>query len=265
MADIIVSEQQIAFYQEHGYIQFLNVLSAGELVRLRRDLEEALIDRAKSGIEIAGQNPEYDKVFYQRVNLWLDHAGLRAYTFHPTLARIACQLTRSKAIRLFHDHALIKRPGDSIPSPWHQDFPYWPMHQPGALSCWMALDDVNEANGCLQFIPRSHHWGKLPPVDLVSPQALREVVPDPQTKDFTPVAMPMPAGSCTFHDGLTFHYAGPNTSDKPRRAIATIYHPDGTLYTGVGHPVTDGLGLKADKPIAGERFPILYPAGATSV
>ncbi|MFX9416229.1 phytanoyl-CoA dioxygenase family protein, partial [Acinetobacter baumannii] len=68
-------------------------------------------------------------------------------------ANLAKQLTGFAGIRLFHDHALLKMPGDSKPTPWHQDRPYWPMIDNGkplqALSIWIALDDVDENNGCM--------------------------------------------------------------------------------------------------------------------
>ncbi|WP_442956048.1 phytanoyl-CoA dioxygenase family protein [Paenibacillus sp. MMO-177] len=63
-------------------------------------------------------------------------------------------MSGASGLRLFHDHALLKMPQDSKPTPWHQDLPYWPMNEPGALSIWIALDDVDEHNGC-SSIPRT--------------------------------------------------------------------------------------------------------------
>ena len=134
-------------------------------------------------------------------------------------------------------------PGDSKASPWHQDLPYWPMNEARALSCWMALDDVDECNGCMQFVPRSHTWGKFEPINLVNAQSLFDLVPDRDSKDFMPQVMRMPAGSCTFHHGLTFHYASSNQTGEPRRAMITIYMPEGITYNGRRHIVTDGLDL----------------------
>jgi ectoine hydroxylase-related dioxygenase (phytanoyl-CoA dioxygenase family) len=70
----------------------------------------------------------------------------------------------------------------------------------------------------------------------------------------------MPAGSCTFHNGLTFHYAGPNTTNRPRRAMITIYMPDGTHFNGADHVVTRDLDLRVGDVLAGERFPVLAEA-----
>jgi ectoine hydroxylase-related dioxygenase (phytanoyl-CoA dioxygenase family) len=71
----------------------------------------------------------------------------------------------------------------------------------------------------------------------------------------------MPAGSCTFHNGLTFHYAGPNTTDRPRRAMITIYMPDGVHFSGADHVVTQDLDLRVGDVLAGERFLVLAEAG----
>ena len=255
-----LTEDQVAFYRENGFVQLFDVPTPEELEQARAALEDANRLSLDPTHHTSKLNPEYEKVFVQKVNLWLVHDGMRAYTLSPKLADIARRLSGFSAVRLWHDHALIKMPGDSKETAWHQDLPYWPMNEPGALSCWMALDDVDVANGCMQFVPKSHTWGIFEPIRLVDAQDLFGLVPEPETKDFTPFIARMPAGSCTFHDGRTFHYAGPNTTDRPRRAIVTIYMADGTTYSGKPHVVTDGLGLTPGQPLDHEAFPVLARA-----
>lgn len=260
MADTdLVTEEQVHFYQENGYVQLHNVLTGEELEQVReavRVIFEAKIDAAH---DMSGRNPEYDKVFAQRINLWELHEGIRRHTFNPKLAQMARRLSCAPWVRLWHDQTLIKNPGDSKPSAWHQDWPYWPMRETGALSCWVALDDVDEANGCMAFVPKSHYLGALPPINLATPEGLFNLVPGDAGGRLATKAIfqPMKAGSCTFHNGLTFHYAGPNTTDRPRRAIITAYTPGDVHYTGAKHPITDPLGLKLGDVLAGDRFPIL--------
>jgi len=169
-------------------------------------------------------------------------------------------LARAKAVRLWHDHALIKPHVDSRPSPWHQDLPYWPHAEARSLSCWLALDDVDETNGCMRFVPKSHTWGRLEPINLVNPQDIFALVPEPEGKEFTPVSVPLRAGSCTFHHSLTFHSAPPNRGSAPRRAMIVIYMADGTHYSGRPHCVTDPLRLEAGAELNGALFPVLAPA-----
>ena len=256
MDEYPISDEQVRFYGENGYIQLHNVLSPAEVEEARAHLAEAMSMQLAGGLDRTGRS-EYDRVFLQKVNLWRDHEGIRELVCHPRLAGIARRLTGAERIRLWHDHALIKPHTDSKPSPWHQDLPYWPMNETGALSCWLALDDVDETNGCMRFVPQSHRWGKLEPINLVNPQDIFSLVPEPERKDFTPVSMPMGAGSCTFHNGLTFHSAPPNRGTAPRRALIIIYMADGVTFSGKPHCVTEDLGLAPGAPLAGERFPVL--------
>ncbi|MCD9026128.1 phytanoyl-CoA dioxygenase family protein [Cohnella sp. NL03-T5] len=125
------------------------------------------------------------------------------------------------------------------------------------MSIWIALDDVNEQNGCMAFVPKPHKLGKLTSIDLANPTNLFDYVEGGQLDDQKPVIVPLKAGSCTFHNGLTFHYAHANVTDCPRRTLAIIYMPDGITYSGAAHTVTDGNGLEKDQPIKGPLFPLL--------
>jgi ectoine hydroxylase-related dioxygenase (phytanoyl-CoA dioxygenase family) len=115
----------------------------------------------------------------------------------------------------------------------------------------------------MAFVPGSHTFGRLEPIRLTDPQDLFSLVPDEARagRELKGVFQPLPAGSFTFHNGLTFHYAGPNTTDRPRRAMITIYMPDGTHFNGADHVVTQDLDLRVGDVLAGERFPVLAAAG----
>jgi len=257
--EYLITEEQVRFYQENGYVQLHDVLTPAELEGARAAITAAMDRPLDQGHDMSGRNADYDKVFVQKINLWQIDEGIRRYTFNPTLAEIARALTRATHVRLWHDQALFKKPGDSKASPWHQDWPYWPMRETGALSCWMALDDVDEANGCMAFVPGSQWFGALEPIRLDNPQDLFGLVPADARDgaDLRGLFQPMKAGSCTFHNGLTFHYAGPNTTERPRRAMITIYMPGDVHFTGAEHPITQGLGLRAGDALTGERFPVL--------
>jgi len=133
------------------------------------------------------------------------------------------------------------------------------MKENGALSIWIALDDVDESNGCMAFIPKSRNFGRVADIDLTRPKDIFKALKAGQKVEALKI-MRMPAGSVTFHDGLTFHYAHPNTSNHTRHALAIIYMPDGMIYTGKKHMVTDGLGLNIGDELAGEQFPVLAKA-----
>jgi len=120
----------------------------------------------------------------------------------------------------------------------------------------MALDDVTVKNGCMSFIPGSQKLGPRDPIDLgnATEETLLEMFPLDERKRFSPVAVEMKAGSCTFHDGLTFHYAGPNVTESPRRAMVTIFMPGGTTYKKLEHLIGDRAGLSEGRNFTARCF-----------
>ena len=146
-ADCPTTPEDIAQYQKRGFISYPNFFTPEDLRELADALDHAVeINRARiKGAENAGRGrPEYELVFNQMVNLWTDYAGARKIALNKRLAESARRLSQTEKIRIYHDHALIKPPGvKSRETNWHQDFPYWSgMDRPGALSAWIAIDDV---------------------------------------------------------------------------------------------------------------------------
>ena len=150
--------------------------------------------------------------------------------------------------------AILKEPREGAKTPWHQDAVYWPHAQrKDQITIWVALRDATTQNGCMSFVPGTHAAGVAEYINLAEPKNIFDSAP--QFKGVKPQTCELRAGSCTFHNGLTFHYAGPNKSDGMREAFAIIYMPDGTRYDGKKHVVTDPLGLREGDALDGEMFP----------
>ena len=145
MTDILTQSQK-KFYDENGFVHIEHALTDEEIAEMSEYLEEAMTQESANSIATSAETGSYFKVLNQKVNLWRDHGGMSRYSFHPKLARMAMELSDASGIRVFHDHGLWKMPQDSKPTAWHQDFPYWPMEQSGALSVWIPMHDVDEHN-----------------------------------------------------------------------------------------------------------------------
>lgn len=112
-------------------------------------------------------------------------------------------------------------------TPWHQDEAYWePDLSYVAVGTWVPLDDTDEANGCMCFVPGSHrgpvrshrHIGDDPAVHGLYADDL-----DPERDLDGWVAVPLRAGGATFHHPRTLHRTGPNATDRQRRAVAVEF------------------------------------------
>lgn len=261
--DCPTSREDIDQYQEKGFIRYPKFFSPEEIEELREALDHAVeINRARiKGQKNDGRSSEeYELVFNQMVNLWTDYAGARKIALHKRLAESARRLSQANQIRIYHDHALIKPPGNkSRETNWHQDFPYWTgMDRPGALSAWIAADDVCIKNGCMHFVPGSHKFGKQEGIKLgVQGESIVEKMKERGHEVPEPEAIELPAGGVTFHHGCNFHYAGPNLSDKPRRAFAIIFIPDYVLFTGKNDAAGAVDEMEPGKPWDHPLHPIL--------
>jgi len=119
------------------------------------------------------------------------------------------------------DQIFMKPPRFGTPKAYHQDNGYF-LCDPGdeVITAWIALDDVDEENGCLRYIDGSHREGVLPHVPI--PEAEHDLAPDAALID---LSRESPAcvkkGGVVFHHSETLHSSRRNTSDRWRRAYAT--------------------------------------------
>jgi hypothetical protein len=114
---------------------------------------------------------------------------------------------------------------------------------PRLCSFWIALDHVDEENGCLRYRPYSHMRGLLPhrpggPLGFSQQLSvdsdemrLSEFHPGPRENnrqrhraDPAEVSLSLAPGDCVLHDGCTVHRADANqSSTRHRRALGVVY------------------------------------------
>jgi ectoine hydroxylase-related dioxygenase (phytanoyl-CoA dioxygenase family) len=154
-------------------------------------------------------------------------------------AEIASEFFGRVATRRSFDMLIDKPAGHRHETPWHQDLAYaqrptapagyFEDHQ--TLQFWIALDDADVENGCMQFIPGQHREPLLEhrvvsgdPDD--EGRLLGLVDPAAQLDLSAAVVGAIPAGGCTVHLPTTPHYTGPNrTADRRRRAYIVNIGP----------------------------------------
>jgi len=131
------------------------------------------------------------------------------------------------------DMLIYKEPGQLTETPWHQDFSYSQMPYAAAgcavpvdevVQFWLALDDVDQENGCMHFVPGAHrrplleHYVASGEPDY-SQRLLAIREPDAALELERAVACPLRAGGATVHNYGTPHFtSGNRTPDRPRRA-----------------------------------------------
>jgi hypothetical protein len=264
-----LSEEQVAFYREKGYVSGIPILSERQVDLLREQLQD-LYDPNYLGNSLfheyhTNESTDPARILFHALGAWRIKPGFHDVLWHPGFTVPASQLLGG-AVRFWHDQLFCKPANHGGVVAWHQDYSYWTRTQPmNHLTCWIALDDSTRANGCLHYVPGSHRWPLLPITGLAGDmEAIREVLTEEQFAQFqSPAAIEMKKGQASFHHPLMVHGSFANDTDRPRRATVINAFLDGTRSASdeplmAGIPVTPS-GQKVD----GQFFPLLFDPNAT--
>lgn len=178
-------------------------------------------------------------------------------------ASVAAALMRSESVQLFHEHVLVKEPGTSMATPWHQDNPYYFVEGKQTISFWSPLDPVREAT--LRCVAGSHLWPKdVVPTRWVSEAAFFEgdyiPVPDPEVEGMRILEFDMEPGDAVAFHFRTLHGARGNHSDVRRRAFSVRMVGDDARYVarpGPTSPPFPGHGMEPGQKLRKDWFPVL--------
>jgi len=262
-----LSDEQIAFFHENGYLAGVRVLSDGQVDTLREELA-ALAEPAHPGNELfyeyhSNESADPDRVLFHALGAWRITAGFHDLLWNPAFTVPASQLLGG-AVRFWHDQLFCKPAHHGGVVAWHQDYSYWTRTTPMShLTCWIGLDDAAIDNGCLQYVPGSHRWELLPVTGLAGDMdAIQTVLSDEQKRQFHPVPVELKKGQCAFHHPMLVHGSFENSTDRPRRATVINVFRDGVCsYTD--DELLGGVPIIAKgERMDGQFFPLLYDPAA---
>lgn len=252
---VLLGPEQVESFHRHGYVPVGPLRSVEQVETLRSSLDE-LWNRWAESLGVSQE--DYCRVVSQWTNVWESHATFARQLRDRRLAAMAAALIGCQEVRLFHDHVISKPPQHSHTIPWHQDYPYWPLSAPRAVSLWLALDDADVESGCMHFMPGAHREGERPAVDFLN-----------NTTDWgerlrDQVAVPVPAGWGIFHHCLSWHTTPPNRSSRPRRAYITIFMDAACTYSpshSEWHPMNKRVRVAPGEIFNEDCFPLLGGSG----
>jgi phytanoyl-CoA hydroxylase len=144
----------------------------------------------------------------------------RGYTEHPKWNALGIALM-GEALATRLPSWFNKPPGTDHPTPAHQDNAY-AFYQPcHYATIWMALDVVNDENGCLCYLKGSHTKGFRPHA-VSSVLGFSKGISDYSEADLAAeTRVHLEPGDVVAHNGMTVHRADPNRSmTRHRRAFA---------------------------------------------
>jgi ectoine hydroxylase-related dioxygenase (phytanoyl-CoA dioxygenase family) len=182
-----------------------------------------------------------DGAFIEDFCNWTRLPAMERFIRESPGAAIAAELTGSTAIRLYHDHMLVKEPGTRQRTPWHQDQPYYNVEGSQNASMWFPVDPVDRS-ATLEFIAGTHR----------GPWYMPRTFLDTQAKWFP--------GDAVFFNMLTVHGSGGVSGPNRRRVLSVRYLGDDMVHAPrrwTTSPPFDGL--EAQLPAGGPMDHPLFP------
>ena len=225
-------------YKSDGYVALARFLDDEELGELESRLDRFMLD-------VVPAMPD-DHVFYEDKQdtttlKQLQHMCDYDPWFHKLITvgkfrALAEELLQSpvvpKNLQYFN-----KPPRIGRPTPPHQDGFYFKLNPCLALTMWLALDVVNEENGCVRYIPGSHKLGMRAHTRsqmLGFSQTIADFPVDTELE--IEVSMSAQPGDLLAHDALTIHRAGGNESvTRSRRSLGFIYYSEDATEDAASH------------------------------
>lgn len=264
-----LSKDQVEFFKENGYLAGVKLLDETQVDQLVKELEE-INDPDHPGHHLfyefhSNESKDPNAVLFHSLGHWRITGGFHDVLWNPAFVVAASQLLGDHAVRFWHDQLFCKPAHHGGVVAWHQDYSYWTRSVPMQhLTCWTGLDDSNRENGCLCYIPKSHHWGLLDKPDLAGDMnGLEKFLTDEQKSEFkNKVFIEMKKGYGTFHHPLMVHGSYENKSARARRAFVLNVFADGTASDSDGELLQGVPPIAKGKKMEGQFFPLLYePAG----
>lgn len=253
----LITQDQIDTYQRDGVV-LIPGLFANEVEILRAGIAANMADPGPYASENkrAGETGR----FFDDYCNWTRIAEFEQVVRNSAAAAVAADLMQSDSVQMFHDHVLVKEPGTSMATPWHQDAPYYFVEGRQNVSFWSPLDAVSTAT--LRCVVGSHLWEKdvvptrwTSAVDFFEGQNDYMPVPDPDAENMPIVEFTMQPGDAVAFHYRTLHGARGNDNPTRRRAFSLrllgddaryVERPGPTSPPYPGHDMQPGQRLRLD-------------------
>ena len=268
----MLTDAQVAAYNDRGFLRGSKILSDDQVGILQEEVERVIRDRDRKDVPqplgIRDIGPAGAAPLWQIGNIWQASQPFFDLISHQKIVEEVAQLTGANELRIWHDQIQYKTSSGGGVNMWHQDAPYWPILKPLdlMLTAWVALDDIDEENGCMSMVPHSHQWGDKIQWIHNNIRSFEKLPADCEDEKIEAVLCPVPKGVVHYHHSLTWHGSNVNRSTRPRRAIALHYLTDQVRYHAAGGHMMKQFVTSADgELLRGTNFPTVWQREAQPV
>ena len=208
----VLSEEQITFYRENGYLAPFDGIDPSDAAAMCGDLDAFERDEGMRASEIVVKGHLCFRRSFE-------------FSRHPAILDVVEDLIGPNIYAL--SSRFWMKPGqDGSFVSWHQDSAYFGLEPNELVTVWLALTDSNLENGCVRVIPGTHlgqiysHVETYDEKNLLARGQSIETIDDSNAADLV-----LKAGQFSCHHERIVHGSAANDTEAMRVGLGIFYFP----------------------------------------
>ena len=210
-----------SLFDNEGYVIFEDVLSQEEVGSYRKALNPYIKQDIKGRNNFEGHKTNRIYAMLAKSEVFGDLVS------HPLVMQFVKHNLGDSAL-LSACLAINLLPGESV-QPWHTDDGHIGIEMPHpsfGVSAFWVIDNMTQANGATEIIPKSHLWPRKKLQKYLKSDSIKEIINEnfnPSSGQEEKKVIELNAGSLMLTKSTLIHRGGANNSDKPRLIITPQY------------------------------------------
>ncbi len=236
----LVTVEQKTQFEQLGYAVVPDALDDSMLQMLREECAYFVgyMDghMEAKGIETYGIMHRGKRYFIG--NRYRQRPVMADFLFSPLMAEITTAFLGDE-VYLFNEQWVVKGPEQGMKFAWHQDSGYVKFRDPQNthapyLTCWIALDDMSEANGTIFVLPHDRVGTRNHVLDHSAEPVTNDLIG--YRGDDPGEVVEVSAGSVVVFSSTSLHRSTANTTPNWRRVYLAqysrevVHHTDGSIW-----------------------------------
>ena len=233
-----LTEEQVEFYREHGYLRIHEVFTEQETDELERDLDRlirewAFTDKGWTGpwrqVYMDAETEEKSKLVAMHDLQLYSEPWCRAIT--DSNLTLAMSDLLGPNVELHHSTLHVKPPETGHPFPMHQDWAFYHHEDGRYIDALIHLSETSDENGEIRFLDGSHKLGPLEHIMETMEGPCTPHLPTEQYRLEDTVAVPARRGDVVCFNIHTIHGSYINRTKEARQIVRVGYRDPLNLQT----------------------------------
>ena len=220
-----IAESEKSFYRSNGYLVVKGLFTESECDFWANYFTD-MVERGGDGWAEGGVDPTHEDPLKRYPRLLQPHRGDKVafdYMVDPRINQYLSSFYDREPLAV-QTMVYFKPPG-ARGQALHQDNRYLQAEPGTCMAAWLALEDIDDENGCLEVVPGTQDMPMVCTEKADTTKSFSDVVIN--LPGMSAISIHMKKGDVIFFNGSLVHGSGPNKSETRFRRIMVGHYIEG--------------------------------------